>query len=112
MCQAQFNLNNEKFLQIFIYSTNVYFACLLKVSVGALLAFTTAAISVLILTYIPPNEVPLPPSIDSESMDEYAWSHLETNEIDANKKPLVVKEDVSIYHPLISKHLAIGNCEL
>ncbi|XP_004489656.1 cationic amino acid transporter 2, vacuolar-like [Cicer arietinum] len=79
------------------------------VSVGALLAFTTAAISVLILTYIPPNEVPLPPSIDSESMDEYAWSHLETNEIDANKKPLVVKEDVSIYHPLISKHLAIGN---
>ncbi|WJX25430.1 Carnitine O-acetyltransferase mitochondrial [Trifolium repens] len=64
------------------------------VSVGTLLAFTIAAISVLIVRYIPPIEVPLPSSlkepIDSESM-EYGWNHLETNENDAMQKPLVVK---------------------
>ncbi|KAA8516899.1 hypothetical protein F0562_017283 [Nyssa sinensis] len=38
------------------------------VSVGTLLAFTTVAISVLILRYVPPDEVPLPPSLQ-ESID-------------------------------------------
>lgn len=113
----------KKMLLILIHSTNVYFACLVQVSVGTLLAFTIAAISVLILRYIPPNMVPLPPSlqepIDSTSV-KYDWSHLETNEKDAKanvgtygkKKPLLVKEDASIEYPLIPKHLAIGNCEL
>lgn len=102
-------------------STNVYLVCLLQVSVGTLLAFTMVAISVLILRYIPPDVVPLPPSlqepIDSVSM-QYSWSILETNEKEANvgtsgnQKPLVVKEDISIDYPLIAKHLGIGNCEL
>ncbi|KAK7285319.1 hypothetical protein RJT34_20086 [Clitoria ternatea] len=47
-----------------------------QISVGTLLAFTTVAISVLILRYIPPDEVPLPPSfqepIDSVST-QYSW---------------------------------------
>ncbi|WCJ43567.1 cationic amino acid transporter 2 [Euphorbia peplus] len=38
------------------------------VSVGALLAFTAVAVSVLILRYVPPDEVPLPPSLQ-ESMN-------------------------------------------
>ncbi|KEH25558.1 cationic amino acid transporter 2, vacuolar protein [Medicago truncatula] len=80
------------------------------VSVGTLIAFTISAITVLIVRYIPPIEVPLPHSrqepIDSESM-EYSWSHLETNKNDANRKPLIVKEDASTDYPLIAKYLAI-----
>jgi len=98
-----------------ICSTNVYFACLLQVSVGTLIAFTVSAISVLIVRYIPPIEVPLPHSrqdpIDSESM-EYGWSYLETNENDANLKPLFVKEDVPTDYPLIAKYIATDKCEL
>jgi len=36
---------------------------LLQVSVGTLLAFTIVAVSILILRYVPPDEVPLPPSM-------------------------------------------------
>ncbi|KAK7315512.1 hypothetical protein VNO77_34062 [Canavalia gladiata] len=88
------------------------------VSVGTLLAFTMVAISVLVLRYIPPDEVPLSPSlqepIDSMST-RYSWSSLEKNEdteanisASGNKKPLVVKEDVSIGYPLIAKDPVIG----
>lgn len=35
----------------------------MQVSVGTLLAFTIVAISILILRYVPPDEVPLPPSM-------------------------------------------------
>ncbi|KAL5720597.1 Carnitine O-acetyltransferase mitochondrial [Ranunculus cassubicifolius] len=38
------------------------------VSVGTLLAFTVVAISILILRYVPPDEMPLPPSLQ-ESID-------------------------------------------
>lgn len=101
---------------------NKYLACFMQVSVGTLLAFTTVAISILILRYIPPGEVPLPPSLQ-DSVDymslKNAWSHHETNEKDAeanigtsrNTDPLIVKEDVSIEYPLIPKQLVIGNCE-
>ncbi|KEH25561.1 putative amino acid/polyamine transporter I, cationic amino acid transporter [Medicago truncatula] len=75
------------------------------VSVGTLLAFTIASISVLIVRYIPPS---LQEPIDSESM-ECGWSHLVTNVKDENKKPLLVKEDVSTDYPLLAKHLAIEN---
>ncbi|KAL1346329.1 hypothetical protein HN51_020011 [Arachis hypogaea] len=89
------------------------------VSVGTLLAFTMVAISVLILRYIPPDEVPLRPflqqPIDSGT-GGYIWSCLETGWKDkeavgtsGNRKPLLVKEDVSIEYPLIPKQLAIGN---
>ena len=36
---------------------------MLQVSVGTLLAFTIVAVSILILRYVPPDEVPLPPSM-------------------------------------------------
>ncbi|OIW06464.1 hypothetical protein TanjilG_05235 [Lupinus angustifolius] len=90
------------------------------VSVGTLLAFTVVAISVLILRYIPPDEVPLPPSI-RESSDSvstsYIWSSLETDEKDTaanvgtsrNKKPLVIEEDASVDDPLTAKDFASGN---
>ena len=38
---------------------------LLQVSVGTLLAFTMVAVSVLILRYVPPDEVPLPSSLQA-----------------------------------------------
>ncbi|EPS72796.1 hypothetical protein M569_01961, partial [Genlisea aurea] len=44
------------------------------VSVGTLLAFTTAAISVLILRYVPPDEVPLSPSFQ-EAIDSVSLQH-------------------------------------
>ncbi|XP_061356749.1 cationic amino acid transporter 2, vacuolar-like isoform X1 [Gastrolobium bilobum] len=90
------------------------------VSVGTLLAFTMVAISVLVLRYIPPDKVPLIPSLQdstasvsmqnslssAESNEGYAEANVGTYE---DEKPLVVKEDVSITYPLIAKHLAIGN---
>ncbi|KAE9612536.1 putative amino acid/polyamine transporter I, cationic amino acid transporter [Lupinus albus] len=68
------------------------------VSVGTLLAFIVVAISVLILRYIPPEEVPLPPSVQ-EPIDSSSTRY---------KKPLVVKGDVSLDDPLIAKHVAFG----
>ncbi|XP_017617005.1 cationic amino acid transporter 2, vacuolar-like isoform X1 [Gossypium arboreum] len=44
------------------------------VSVGTLLAFTMVAVSVLILRYVPPDEVPLPLSLQ-ESIDSYKLRH-------------------------------------
>ncbi|KAL5725157.1 hypothetical protein ACHQM5_008332 [Ranunculus cassubicifolius] len=40
----------------------------MQVSVGTLLGFTVVAISILILRYLPPDEMPLPPSLQ-ESID-------------------------------------------
>lgn len=37
----------------------------MQVSVGTLLAFTIVAISILILRYVPPDEVPLPSSLQA-----------------------------------------------
>jgi hypothetical protein len=43
-------------------------ACyLLQVSVGTLLAFTIVAISILILRYVPPDDVPVPPSLQGSA---------------------------------------------
>ncbi|CAL0317148.1 unnamed protein product [Lupinus luteus] len=64
------------------------------VSFGTLLAFIVVAISVLILRYIPPEEFPLPPSLQ-EPIDSSSTRY---------KKPLVVKDDVSPEDPLIAKH--------
>ncbi|XP_012464597.1 cationic amino acid transporter 3, mitochondrial isoform X1 [Gossypium raimondii] len=44
------------------------------VSVGTLIAFTMVAVSVLILRYVPPDEVPLPSSLQ-ESIDSYMLRH-------------------------------------
>lgn len=103
-------------------SINMYLAFPLQVSIGTLLAFTMVAISVLILRYIPPDEVPLPPSLEDSIATmamRYSLSNAEKNvgyaeaNVGTSKdiEPLVVKEDVSINYPLIAKHLAIGNRE-
>lgn len=94
----------------------------MQVSVGTLLAFTMVAISVLILRYIPPDEVPLPPSLEesigSASLqdcwisNEITQNHAEANiGTSTDTQPLVIKEDLSVDDPLIPQHLAIGNCK-
>nr|XP_023909339.1 cationic amino acid transporter 2, vacuolar-like [Quercus suber] len=78
-----------------------------EVSVGTLLAFTMVAISVLILRYVPPDELPLPSSlqgsIDSVSL-EYGRNGQGSNGEQSkvrfgtsmdDDKPLLVKEDAS-----------------
>ncbi|XP_062104694.1 cationic amino acid transporter 2, vacuolar-like [Humulus lupulus] len=40
------------------------------VSVGTLVAFTMVAISVLILRYVPPDKVPLPPSLQESTNEQ------------------------------------------
>jgi len=96
----------------------MYITFLLQVSVGTLLAFTMVAMSVLILRYIPPNEVPLAPSLKdsiASVLKRYSLSSSDTNvgDVEANtsehRKPLIVKEDVSID---ITEHSAGGNREL
>ncbi|KAM7500058.1 hypothetical protein LguiA_024472 [Lonicera macranthoides] len=68
------------------------------VSVGTLLAFTTVAVSVLILRYVPPHEVPIPPSlpelIDSISLDFSNDSQEISREStkDPFRRPLIQKE--------------------
>ncbi|XP_059462267.1 cationic amino acid transporter 2, vacuolar-like [Corylus avellana] len=94
------------------------------VSVGTLLAFTMVAISVLILRYVPPDEVPLPSSlrdsIDSLSL-QYGKSTQDINGEDSKVNvgtskdsavPLLVKEDASAEFPLIAKQLFLGNYTL
>ncbi|MED6169789.1 Regulatory protein MIG1 [Stylosanthes scabra] len=44
------------------------------VSVGTLLAFTTVAVSVLIIRYVPPNEIPIPSSLQT-SIDQHSCVH-------------------------------------
>ncbi|KAI4301022.1 hypothetical protein L6164_034341 [Bauhinia variegata] len=90
------------------------------VSVGTLLAFTMVAISVLILRYIPPDEVPLPPSLQ-ESIHSvsirYGGSNDEKDVKDAvgnvgtsgGAKPSVAEEDISLEYPLIPKNPTVGN---
>ncbi|XP_057738268.1 cationic amino acid transporter 2, vacuolar-like isoform X2 [Arachis stenosperma] len=68
------------------------------VSVGTLLAFTVVAVSVLILRYIPPEDAPLPGSLQEPIISvDSSGEH----------KRLVVKEDVSA--DFISKYLSAGN---
>lgn len=93
-----------------------------QVSVGTLLAFTMVAISVLILRYVPPDEVPLPSSlrdsIDSLSL-QYGKSTQDISGEDSKVNvgtskdsaiPLLGKEDASAEFPLIAKQLFLGNC--
>ncbi|PIN08082.1 Amino acid transporter [Handroanthus impetiginosus] len=84
------------------------------VSVGTLLAFTMVAVSVLILRYVPPDEVPLPPSfqeaIDSVSMRlsnspgnvdlENAKVYAATSE---GTVPVIANKDSTIEYPLLEK---------
>lgn len=81
------------------------------------------AISVLILRYVPPDEMPLPPllqeSFDSSFM-QFGGSTLESHGKDPkiivgssndSTKPVLDQVDISVEIPLIAKHLHIGNCK-
>ncbi|XP_011624287.1 cationic amino acid transporter 2, vacuolar isoform X2 [Amborella trichopoda] len=61
---------------------NLMGSILPQVSVGTLLAFTVVAISILILRYVPPDEVPLPLSLQ-DSIDSVAFRY-NKKEIDGN----------------------------
>jgi cationic amino acid transporter 1 len=76
------------------------------VSVGTLLAFTMVAISLLILRYIPPNKVPMPPSLQDSIVEinvEYVEENISTSE---DTKPLNVARDFPI---AIDTYLNEGN---
>ncbi|KAK9078583.1 hypothetical protein SSX86_002640 [Deinandra increscens subsp. villosa] len=87
------------------------------VSVGTLLAFTMVAISVLILRYVPPDEVPLPSSfqaaIDSVSLrynntvstqeTDVEVSKDQTGVYGENNELLPSKGEISAKYPLIAK---------
>ncbi|CAN8241715.1 unnamed protein product [Cochlearia groenlandica] len=85
------------------------------VSVGTLLAFTMVAISVLILRYVPPDELPLPSSLQ-ERIDSVAFlstetkssNHVGTSSSSSSKQPLILDNDVSVDFPVIEKQEAQG----
>lgn len=75
---------------------------------GTLLAFTMVAISVLILRYVPPDEVPLPSSLQ-ESIDAYSEAPESSGIISEvsggasgdSTQPLLGKKNASIDYPII-----------
>ncbi|XP_009343029.2 cationic amino acid transporter 2, vacuolar [Pyrus x bretschneideri] len=88
------------------------------VSVGTLVAFTMVAISVLILRYVPPDEVPMPSSL-RESIDS-VWLRHGRNSQEINvedpktsvTKPLLEEVNITVELPLIKKQLPLINYTL
>lgn len=89
------------------------------VSVGTLLAFTMVAISVLILRYVPPDEVPIPSSLQ-ESIDLVSSRYSTTQDVDVNNSKdlnispessqlLLGKGDAQEEYPLLLKQEAQGS---
>ncbi|TYJ11128.1 hypothetical protein E1A91_A11G253700v1 [Gossypium mustelinum] len=89
------------------------------VSVGTLLAFTVVAISILILRYAPPEEVPLPSSLqqfidsvrkqlddDSQSMERKEFNDVDIVEQSPSQSD---HGEASIQYPLIEKQFSEGN---
>ncbi|KAL9247085.1 hypothetical protein vseg_020553 [Gypsophila vaccaria] len=88
------------------------------VSVGTLLAFTVVAISVLIIRYVPPNEVPFPSSLqESKGVDflHHSGDVEVDDEVNSRKhvgtskdisQPLLEQGNSSIVRPLILKQSA------
>lgn len=75
------------------------------VSVGTLLAFTVVAISILILRYVPPNEIPLPSSLQ-ESIDSVSFRYSIQEKEKGSSTDLVGtanKDNDSVEDPLILK---------
>ncbi|XP_010550573.1 PREDICTED: cationic amino acid transporter 2, vacuolar-like [Tarenaya hassleriana] len=84
------------------------------VSVGTLLAFTMVAISVLILRYVPPDEVPLPSSLQ-ERIESVSFSYSGEDSSSASvgtsrsgKQPLLGKPDALADYPVIEKQEVLG----
>lgn len=73
------------------------------VSVGTLLAFTIVAISILIVRYVPPDEVPLPSSLH-DSIESLWFQYSSEEKDDELSKDLVgVNDGPSIDYPLLRK---------
>lgn len=93
----------------------------MQVSVGTLFAFATVAVSVLILRYIPPNEVPLPSSLHESfdplslpihtSADDVDGQYTENNSTKDSARPLLAKVDSSVDIPIIGSYLARRGCK-
>ncbi|XVE90222.1 hypothetical protein DITRI_Ditri20bG0061700 [Diplodiscus trichospermus] len=92
------------------------------VSVGTLLAFTMVAISVLILRYVPPDEVPLPSSLQ-ESIDSvilryskdaraFRGKNPEINASGDSSQPFLGNKNVSVGCPIVGKLEALASCAL
>ncbi|EEF36674.1 cationic amino acid transporter, putative [Ricinus communis] len=93
------------------------------VSVGTLLAFTAVAVSVLILRYVPPDEVPLPSSLH-ESIDSVLLQSsgdiqeaASQNLMDSinyweSRQCLLDKGETSMAHPFLQKHMAQGTTSM
>ncbi|KAL5059000.1 hypothetical protein RYX36_030604 [Vicia faba] len=85
------------------------------VSVGTLLAFTTVAVSVLIIRYVPPNEIPIPASLltsvdpllnqSSGDIEEETTMSLEDPASHFDNSHLHDKPDIRLEHPLIIKEV-------
>lgn len=93
----------------------------LQVSVGTLLAFTIVAVSVLILRYIPPNEMPLPSSLQDSVDPLFLPYHKSAEDLDRkdpemastkdSARPLLEKADSSVDIPIIGSYLARCGCK-
>ncbi|KAG0521833.1 hypothetical protein BDA96_08G195300 [Sorghum bicolor] len=85
------------------------------VSVGTLLAFTIVAVSILILRYVPPNEVPLPSSLQvsfrlsQENDEEKLRGTLGDNDHEQGSAEISDVVVESINDPLIEKQLYASN---
>ncbi|KAJ1294348.1 hypothetical protein BS78_01G139900 [Paspalum vaginatum] len=87
------------------------------VSVGTLLAFTIVAVSILILRYVPPDEVPLPPSmqesfrLNQECGDEKDRDLLGDGNCNTSQTKDVIVVVESVKDPLIEKILNRGKMD-
>ncbi|XP_022747587.1 cationic amino acid transporter 2, vacuolar-like isoform X2 [Durio zibethinus] len=92
------------------------------VSVGTLLAFTMVAISVLILRYVPPDEVPLPSSLQ-ESIDSVTLRYGRDTQVISGEnpamstsgdssRPLLGNKNVAVNRPVVEKQEAQATCTL
>jgi len=87
--------------------------------VGTLLAFTTVAVSVLIIRYVPPDEVPIPSSLLT-SVDQllgHSGGHIGEDRATSPVDPASYSEDSHLHdkseallgHPLIIQEITKGN---
>ncbi|RWW82097.1 hypothetical protein BHE74_00009454 [Ensete ventricosum] len=73
-----------------------------QVSVGTLLAFTIVAVSILILRYIPPDEVPLPSSL-RESIDSVSFRYSVRHNNAEKTDPTGIKDSNQNQHDVSSQ---------
>lgn len=89
--------------------------CCFQVSVGTLIAFTMVAISVLILRYVPPDEIPLPSSLHGSIEHVSSSSSICSKEIEVEKQTDHIgssKDMVVVEYPLLQKLIGVGEGNL